>query len=798
MKKSMKKSLLCFALILVLISNLIPVSEISINASDSLVPVAIDNLDLCAVTNVKTPSPLKRSYLVPNASGYMRVSFDNERKKIWIEDYNDKFMITSKRSLDLELDLWGGFYAGDDAYYIAEGQNNTEENNNKEVIRIIKYDHNWKRLGAASVKRDLVVAENSVRYPFDASSCDMIEHKGKLYLVSGHEGYVDSKYGQGHQGFLMVEVDPSSMTGRFISWDQSHSFIQFLDQQGSDMYMLDQCEGSKYVRLSKYDGSYYDGNYPNTKLKPQTISVFNYAKLSTDGVYARACRASVDGLAISGHNILTLGTSIDQSKFSEATRSTSYNIYLTVTPLDNYSADATKVVACTNYADRSDNGVSFQGTYLTKINDNRFMISWQEYGKYGKQDTTLDNPLGSYILHYMFVDENGNKLSKEYTAAAPISDCEPILKDGKVVYYASNANTVNFYSIDAQTGDFETVKSYHVAGENVSWEISDNTLTFSGKGTVSINNGEINRSSVAGLVNGQAYTDTYGWKQIKNNLTKMVFKSGITEISANAFEDYDVLTEVVIEDGMTTLNDKCFYNCDKLRDIYIPSSVTSISDTSLDSGWYTNVGGQKVPVFKVRIHAPRDSYAIQYAKEHDAKYTYTDQEPTTTSTATTTTTTAEKPGTTDSASDNSSSKPSTEPTHSSGSLSDNTKPSASTSGKINGPYTTSTKKNTDANVISSVQKQKLKITKITSPKAKTILLKWKKATETNGYQIQYATNSKFTRGRKTVIIKNRSTVSKTIKKLKRKKTYYVRIRAYKKLKGRTYFSKWSSKKIRCR
>lgn len=641
MKKSMKKSLLCFALILVLISNLIPVSEISINASDSLVPVAIDNLDLSAVTNVKTATRLKRSYLVPNASGYMRVSFDNERKKIWIEDYNDKFMITSKRSLDLELDLWGGFYAGDDAYYIAEGQNNTEENNNKEVIRIIKYNHNWKRLGAASIKRDRVVAENSVRYPFDASSCDMIEHKGKLYLVSGHEGYVDPKYGQGHQGFLMVEVDPSSMTGRFISWDQSHSFIQFLDQQGSDMYMLDQCEGSKYVRLSKYDGTYYDGNYPNTKLKPKTISVFNYAKLSTDGVYARACRASVDGLAVSGHNILTLGTSIDQSKFSEATRSTSYNIYLTVTPLDNYSADATKVVACTNYADRSDNGVSFQGTYLTKVNDNRFMISWQEYGKYGKQDTTLNNPLGSYILHYMFVDEYGNKLSKEYTAAAPISDCEPILKDGKIVYYASNANTVNFYSIDAQTGDFETVKSYHVAGENVSWEISDNTLTFSGKGTVSINNGEIHRSSVAGLVNGQAYTDTYGWKQIKNNLTKMVFKAGITGISANAFEDYDVLTEVVIEDGMTTLSDKCFYNCDKLRDIYIPSSVTSISDTALDSGWYTNVGGQKVPVFKVRIHAPRDSYAIQYAKEHDAKYTYTDQGPTTASSTTTTTTATE-------------------------------------------------------------------------------------------------------------------------------------------------------------
>lgn len=767
-----------------MISGLIPVSRVKINASDTLVPTAIDNLNLSAATNVNTNNFLKRSYLVSKDSGYMRVSFDNKHKKIWIEDYNNQFVITSKRSLDLELDLWGGFYAGSDAYYIAEGQNNKEEDNDKEVIRVIKYDHNWKRIGAASIKRDLVVAQNSVRYPFDAASCDMIEHKGKLYLVCGHEGYVDSKYNQGHQGFLMVEVDPSSMTGRFISWDQSHSFIQFLDQQGSDMYMLDQCEGYKYVRLSKYDGSYYDGNYPNSKLKPETISVFDYAKLPTDGVYARACRASVDGLSISSHNILTLGTSIDQSKFTEATSGTSYNIYLTVTPLDNYSSEATKVVACTDYADREDTGVSFQGTYLTKINDNRFMISWQEYGKYGKQNTTPNNPLSANILHYMFVDENGNKLSKEYTAAAPISDCEPILKDGKVVYYASNANMVNFYSIDSQTGNFETVKSYRVAGENSSWEISDNTLTFSGEGTISINNDTVNRSSVAGVVNGLAYTDDYGWKQIKNNITKMVFKTGITKIPANSFEDYDVLTEVVIEDGMTTLDDKCFYNCDKLQDIYIPSSVTSISDTALDSGWYSNVGGKKVPVFKVRIHAPHDSYAIQYAKDHGAKYSYTDSQPTATTTATTTAT-ADKITSTTATTAEPKVNPDTSTT------TDSKKDKTYT-------YTSPTNKNTDTNVISYVQKQQPKISKITSPKSKTIRLKWKKINGINGYQIQYATNSKFTRGRKTIIVKKNSTVSKTIKKLKRKKTYYVRIRAYKKLKGRTYYSKWCPKKIRCR
>ncbi|MCD7715739.1 MAG: hypothetical protein LUI39_04720 [Lachnospiraceae bacterium] len=39
-----------------------------------------------------------------------------------------------------------------------------------------------------------------------------------------------------------------------------------------------------------------------------------------------------------------------------------------------------------------------------------------------------------------------------------------------------------------------------------------------------------------------------------------------------------------------------------------------------------------------------------------------------------------------------------------------------------------------------------------------------------------------------------SKVSKTLSGLKKGKTYYVRIRTYKKVNGNTYYSAWSSKK----
>lgn len=47
----------------------------------------------------------------------------------------------------------------------------------------------------------------------------MTESNGKLYVVTGHEGYVDSSVGQGHQGFLMVEIDQATMKGKIVSCD---------------------------------------------------------------------------------------------------------------------------------------------------------------------------------------------------------------------------------------------------------------------------------------------------------------------------------------------------------------------------------------------------------------------------------------------------------------------------------------------------------------------------------------------------------------------------------------------------
>ena len=74
---------------------------------------------------------------------------------------------------------------------------------------------------------------------------------------------------------------------------------------------------------------------------------------------------------------------------------------------------------------------------------------------------------------------------------------------------------------------------------------------------------------------------------------------------------------------------------------------------------------------------------------------------------------------------------------------------------------------------------------------------WKKNIQATGYQIQYAADSRFTKERKTVTVGKQSATRYKISGLKNKKTYYIRIRSYKRVGKKVLYSSWSTvKKIR--
>lgn len=113
------------------------------------------------------------------------------------------------------------------------------------------------------------------------------------------------------------------------------------------------------------------------------------------------------------------------------------------------------------------------------------------------------------------------------------------------------------------------------------------------------------------------------------------------------------------------------------------------------------------------------------------------------------------------------------------------------------PDSGSTQTMAPANTNKKQAKAVLKAPVIKKVKAgkKKVFVNWKKSSQSiQGYQIQYSTSASFKKGKKTITIKGKKKQSRTIKKLKAKKKYYIRIRTYQVTNGKKTVSKWSKVK----
>lgn len=147
------------------------------------------------------------------------------------------------------------------------------------------------------------------------------------------------------------------------------------------MYVLKQSEGSRYTKLSKYDLDDFDKT---------SVPVLKYGG-SRSSPWAVPCYASVDGMALFSSHALCLGTSIDQSGYDSVSSDTAHNIYLTATPMTDFTENATNVKWLTDY---SGGGKSFLGVKITKVHDSRFLVAWEE----AVEEDERQSPTTGYLL----------------------------------------------------------------------------------------------------------------------------------------------------------------------------------------------------------------------------------------------------------------------------------------------------------------------------------------------------------------------------------------------------------------
>ena len=198
----MRRKWIAVCLFLILAATLFAAPAAVLGAS---VPVPEKSSNL-GDNDYRTWSSPVRSYLYEEEGNLVRVEYLDGM--ILVERYNDSFVLLDSRKIPMDegFSLWGGFYAGEEDNYVIIGQPNPTENDDVEVIRVIKYDKNWERLDQAGLFGANTVA------PFDAGSLRCTEYNGMLYVRTSHTMYASDD--------VNVRAEPSTDGEIFSSFYQ--------------------------------------------------------------------------------------------------------------------------------------------------------------------------------------------------------------------------------------------------------------------------------------------------------------------------------------------------------------------------------------------------------------------------------------------------------------------------------------------------------------------------------------------------------------------------------------------------
>ena len=384
-----------------------------------------------------------KSYLTVCDNGnYMRVQSGAIKGKLLVEYYSSDFEPLSTKLIDNELPIFGAFYDSGNNYYVLSGQENPKQNDSLEVFRITKYDKNWNKIKSCG----LYGANTTV--PFDAGSARMTHSGDHLLVRTCHKMYKSSD-GNNHQANVTIEVDMPSMTitdsyTGVMNVDYgyvSHSFNQFIKTDGNHIVALD--HGDAHPRsavLVKYNSDFTTGKFfPSYFDKVSNIDVVTYPEY-TSGHY-NYTGAAIGGFDVSSSSYIVAQSTVDLDYINT---SETRNVYVSAVSKDLSTNKLNKI---TSYAEGT---ASASAPQLVKINNNSFLLLWARDTKVSCVKLNADGTVNGSI----------------HTFEGSLSDCQPVIKNGRAVWYVYDKNNVTFNSLnlsnldDIKTVDVKTGHDY--------------------------------------------------------------------------------------------------------------------------------------------------------------------------------------------------------------------------------------------------------------------------------------------------------------------------------------------------
>ena len=370
---------------------------------------------------------VSHSYMIANPDGTIS-RLEDFGDIFLLETYNSSFKCLSQNFIKYEGSLFGGFYSGANYNYMIFGDRNDQQKSDVCVIKIVRYTKTWQRVSECKVYNV------NTTVPFAGSNTAFCEYGNLLYIRCGHQTYKDAR-GMTYQASMTLCYNNASNTVADVQSSikgnaygtTANSGAQFMDVRDGHLGVCEASLTAPYgVLFSRY----------NNAIGNNTLQG-NVASINTLGA-AGALTSSIPAYSIGGYTITPqFYMAVGASQTMDGT-SSNMNIFVTTIPLSSFSSSKARTAYLTGYAQGSPYSV---GTpYLVKINDNKYAILYEL--RNGYSDT--------FKVYYMFIDASGNRLGDVASIDGCLSDCQPIVYAGNIVWYTTDGSSVKIYTIPVQ------------------------------------------------------------------------------------------------------------------------------------------------------------------------------------------------------------------------------------------------------------------------------------------------------------------------------------------------------------
>lgn len=346
---------------------------------------------------------------IPEDTGTCRTSFLGERQdggyqaaiyhqgKIYIKNVSRDYQLESSREIGLELPLWGGLFMGKDYNYVICGNEyDKQAEGGGEAYRIIKYNKEFERIGSVSLNSD----ETCTATPFywgtvSADECgDVLTVYTSRMRLDGRQSNIAIHINTSD----MAVLDKGDMAG-LPAMHQYDSFRQIVKYDEEEPVYVDALEEDRQSLVILQFGDVKE-------------AVADHAE--EYGMDEKS--AELSGLAVSDTNYLVVGSYANQG---------SNNIFLS--SVDKNSGRVVKQWLTDSSAFAAK---YFHNPRIVKIMEDTFAVMW-----------------GGVTTQYILVDGRGSIISELKESPAPITDCEPIYVDGKILCLSVEDGMMAFHEM---------------------------------------------------------------------------------------------------------------------------------------------------------------------------------------------------------------------------------------------------------------------------------------------------------------------------------------------------------------